>query len=753
VLATLASFSIAAGLCGALLLGGCRDGSQMATGGTSTAPAPAPAQEVIGHDRAGADEPRLADAPTIDLLANRHRWHLHRKGLIVPFAGEGLRKYSQEYSQPWGEVIDHDGRAGRTLARPAATLTVPWHHGDEATALLWVHGLVDGQRVQLEVNGRHAGASAARTEWSALQMAIPRGALRQGENQIRVHVARAGRVAGTKSYGLFHALELVPGPTDAIPRPPPLTPVARARHGAEKPALTGLPRMVLHVEVPRGAWLQVDTGGEEGARLRARARTVDGESQVLIDTTARPGAWTRHRVSLAQFADRLVELELSADNAGAWAEPVIALEEAKLAPAPPTYDNLVLVVVDALRSDRLAVYGKTRVRTPRITAEAEKRGVVFLHNQAASPSSPPSHGSIQTGMIPRVHGVTGDRAQLAPGTPMLSTQLGAAGVATAYFGNNPFGMARLEKPGKWTAFHQPSREGKGHDCTALVPEMLAFAGEQKRAGRRFFISSLPYEPHTPYRYHRGISDRFFPGPWGPPVGKHVDGGLLSSLSSGRTRLSDAQWEQLRALYDGEVEYFDACFGRLIDGLAEIGAGRDTAVVLTSDHGEGMFEHGHMGHAFGHYAELGNVPLVVMADRLTPSSRKLTTVTSHLDIAPTVLQLMGVEPDRRVQGHSLIPVIRRQGAWPPRVVPLEYGRSYALRARRWKLIVDYSGTESLFDLESDPTEQTDLVGKNHMAHRYLRDLAGFYLAHRTRWTMARWGPLNDHAPAFAENVER
>jgi hypothetical protein len=93
--------------------------------------------------------------------------------------------------------------------------------------------------------------------------------------------------------------------------------------------------------------------------------------------------------------------------------------------------------------------------------------------------------------------VTGDAAQLISGTPMISTQLGAAGVATACFGNHPFGMARLRKPGKWTAFHQPSSEGGGIDCTALVPRLLGFAERQKAAGKRFFISSLPYEPHTP----------------------------------------------------------------------------------------------------------------------------------------------------------------------------------------------------------------------------------------------------------------
>jgi arylsulfatase A-like enzyme len=385
---------------------------------------------------------------------------------------------------------------------------------------------------------------------------------------------------------------------------------------------------------------------------------------------------------------------------------------------------------------------------------AADNAVVFLHNQAASPSSPPSHGSIQTGMIPRVHGVVGDRARLDDGTPMISTQLGAAGIATAYYGNNPFGMGRLEKPGEWTAFHQPNKEGKGIDCTVLMDEMLRFAREQHEAGKRFFISSLPYEPHTPYRYHEGISEKYHDGSWGPPVGKSVDGYLLNDIVNGSKTLNESQWAQLRALYDGEVEHMDECFGQFVDGLEKAGLGDDTAIVLTSDHGEGMFEHGRMGHAFGHYSELANVPLVIYADGLiSDGPRKVETVTNHIDIAPTVLDLMGVEPSDRVQGESVLPIALRQGPWTPRVVSLEYGKSYALRSKRWKIIVEYDGTESLYDLQTDPTEQKDLVEENDFALRYLRDLAGFFLEHRKRWRAADWGTIGNHGAGFIAAVER
>jgi arylsulfatase A-like enzyme len=369
---------------------------------------------------------------------------------------------------------------------------------------------------------------------------------------------------------------------------------------------------------------------------------------------------------------------------------------------------------------------------------------VFLHHQSASLSSPPSHASLQTGMLPRVHGVVGDTAKLLPGTPLLSAQLAEAGVVPAYIGNNGFGMNRLRAAGRWHTFKTP----RSIDCTALVPEVLAFAREQSQAGKRFFVTAIPFEPHTPYRFHAGISDRLHRGAWGPPVGKSVDGVLLSALSEGRVTLTDEQWSQLFALHDGEIEHWDACFGALVDGLTALGLADRTLVALTSDHGEGMFEHGRMGHAFGHFAELTNVPFILYGPRLASGVRRVDTVTSAIDVAPTILDLMGVTPDERIQGMSLAPLVLRDGAWTPRVVASEYGRSYGVKARGWKLVVDYAGLERVYDHAADAREQHDLAGKSPLAHRYLREAAGFFLARRELWRAPSWGSLADHGPGLA-----
>lgn len=797
------------------------------TGSASTAAAAAAGidQDAIVH---------LADEPRIDLVDNRFLWHLAPPpaagaaaatsanarnmaapsaptGLLIPVAAEGLRKYTQEYRNPWAQVVEDGGRRGRVLASRSAVLRFPWwteapwgQATTQAAATqlaqpaakrptrpaapgpaqirVRIHGIAPGQKLSMDINGTRVANAGLEPGWQVATFEVDAGVLRPGENELRLFLGKRG--GPHRAYALIHSIDIVPADAGADAGAaananapwPPLSPARRVTvAGQTMPALTGFTRMSMYVEIPADAWLRVHTGAPAGvdpARFRISLRNATSAPSVIFDSTAQttaqttapttaqtadaPGAWQQHTLSLADRAGQLVELSFdSAHPAAAWGAPRIALSQAATPrqPAPPVrYDNAILLVVDALRSDRLTLYDvDTRVATPRITEDGRARGMVFRHNQAASPSSPPSHGSIQTGMIPRVHGVTGDSAQLAPGTPMISTQLEDAGIAAAYFGNNPFGMGRLEQPGRWTAFHQPNKEGKGIDCTVLMDEMLGFAKAQSQAGKRFFISSLPYETHTPYRYHPGITDKYHAGPWGPPVGKNVDGVLLGKLSSGAVTLDDSQWRQLRALYDGEAEYMDGCYGQLMDGLKQLGLHQRTLVVLTSDHGEGMFEHGKMGHAFGHYAELANVPLVILGDGLPGAGAVVDTVTSHLDIAPTILELMGVTPSERIQGQSLVPLILRQGAWTPRVMPLEYGRSYALRARGWKYIVDYQGNESVFDLQADPTEQTDLLSRSPMGLRYLRDVAGFFLAHRKDWRMHAFGTLNDHGPGFLRHV--
>ena len=668
-----------------------------------SATAPAPTTAAPAPAAPAGPPPTLAATPRLDLAANRARWHVYDRGLVLTVADEGLRKYDQSYRSPWSAVRG-DGAGAYRTARGPATLTFPWTAGDGAgpvTAIVRGDNLA---RARLRLDGRPLPAPVV--DGDRATVTVPTG-LAPGEHTLTVE----GRDVRWRSIELATS----DGP-------------ACAEAGTWR-------QVALYAELPAGAHL----AGTPAVPGEVVVRTVD-EGGAARELYRGPAAGLATPRPVLVEADHVVRLELAAvDGCARWddlALGVIAPPPPAAAPPPPRH--LILMVVDTLRADRLAAYGPTRVTTPRLTAAAA-RGAVFLRHQSMAPSSPPSHATLHTGQIPRVHGITGDDGTLGADTPIVSALLAGAGFVATYAGNNDFAMSRFKKVGRWQSFTTPYY-AHGKDCAPIIEAGLAAVRAAEAAGQQAFVSLLPIEPHVAYRFHDGITEAYWPGPWPKPFARRVTGAHLGRLRS--MKLTDDDWHRLRALYDGEVTRFDACYGALEDGLRAAGVLDATAIVLASDHGEGLGERGgRAGHAYGLHRELVATPLIILGG--APAAR-VTVPTSNLDVAPTLLELAGVPPDPRMMGQSLLPLARAAVAWP-RVVASEYGKSYGLRAGRWHLVVDYDGTQHLYDVVADPDSERDRAGDAAVALRYLRDGAGLFLAHRTRWHAATWGDLTNLAP--------
>lgn len=654
----------------------------------------------------------LAPTPRLDLDANRVRWHVYDRGLVIPIASEALRKYDLAYRSPWGDVAIVDGAPARAL-KGKATLDVPW---SDAASAAWarvrlrVHG--PGE-VRVSFDKAFLGRSKVAAGWQDVELQMPAGLLVPGEHRVTVEGGKGVR------WGEIELFE-----------------DGAAGCGAGAPA-DAWRRVSLFGELPAGAHLVAAPTGAR--RVQVAVTDEDGVTTTVYDgaTDALPPA-----LALPATGDRVVRLDLEAvDGCASWRGAQLAIAGPAPAPRPVPADNVILIVVDTLRADRLAAYGPTRVQTPRLTAAAA-RGAVFLRHQSMAPSSPPSHATIHTGQIPRVHGIAGDSGDLAPDAPILSAIVGAAGLRTSYAGDNDFAMGRFRKPGKWNRFAAPIFDRGGKDCGPIIDEALAAATTAQRERTRFFASLLPIEPHVPYRFHAGITERYYPRPIGKPFGASVTGAHLSKIAGGSLKMDADRWHQLRALHDGEVERFDRCFGALEDGLRAAGVLDRTAIVIASDHGEGLGERGgRVGHAYSLHRELVATPLIIVGG--VPAAR-VSVATSNLDVAATVLDLLGLPPDARMQGTSLLPLVAEATPWP-RIVASEYGKSFALQASRWHLVVGYAGEQSLHDVVADPEETTDRSADRPIALRALRDAAGLYLAHRKAWHAATWGGLATLAP--------
>jgi len=112
-------------------------------------------------------EPALDETgPALDLLASRALWHLYRAGLVIPFASEGFRKYSQEYTNPWRGIAKLEDRAGRALGTTSATLRFPWDgEAGAATVVARLHGGSAGKKLAVRLNGRPVGNAQLESGW------------------------------------------------------------------------------------------------------------------------------------------------------------------------------------------------------------------------------------------------------------------------------------------------------------------------------------------------------------------------------------------------------------------------------------------------------------------------------------------------------------------------------------------------------------------------------------------------------------
>jgi arylsulfatase A-like enzyme/Tfp pilus assembly protein PilF len=341
--------------------------------------------------------------------------------------------------------------------------------------------------------------------------------------------------------------------------------------------------------------------------------------------------------------------------------------------------SLLVVTIDTLRADRIGAYGYQAAETPSLDRLAA-RGARFAHAQSAVPLTGPSHATIFTGTYPPVHGVRDNVTfSLGASRPTLAALLKARGYRTAAFvAAYPvaadFGFAR-----GFAEFHEDLHEspvpGQGAERPGNEVADQVIAWLEKPAPGPFFAWVHLYDPHAPYAPPAPYRERF----------------------AGRP-------------YDGEIAFADAQVGRILDALARTGHERDTVVVALSDHGESLGEHGERTHALLIHEATQHVPLIVAGPGIAP--RVVPDRVGTVDVLPTALRLLGVEPPAGLSGRDLGPALAGRALAPqPLYSESLFGRLNcrwaALRGITdgdWKLV--RGATSELFDLAADPSESKD-----------------------------------------------
>lgn len=390
---------------------------------------------------------------------------------------------------------------------------------------------------------------------------------------------------------------------------------------------------------------------------------------------------------------------------------MVALVLGSCSPPPPPR-NVLLIVIDTLRADHLGLYGYERETSPEIDRWAE-RGVVFERAYATSSWTVPSVGSMLTGLLPARHGgglpIEGaqqvfQRTGVARQATSVAELLQAEGLTTFAIVQNPFlkqrfGMAKGFDVYRYTR----RREGAG----STVDRFLEWLGEH--GDEPFFALTHFMEPHLPYRPPAPFRGRFTGRPE-PEDWKKLP--TLKELRRIGPNLPEDQVDFYLGRYDEEIAYVDSEIGRLLDGLGD--RWEDTLVILTSDHGEELLDHGSFDHGHTLRQELLHVPLVLWAPEL--EARRVAAPVSLLDLPATILEALDrpvAAPGAGGLARSLWQLAHdREGVKDGPIVAerVLFGRERKVLIRwPYKLTLwPEDGSRRLVDLEKDPQARVDIA---------------------------------------------
>lgn len=360
---------------------------------------------------------------------------------------------------------------------------------------------------------------------------------------------------------------------------------------------------------------------------------------------------------------------------------------------PPNPLNVLLITIDTLRADRLSCYHPDSVHTPNIDRLAS-RGVLFTSAFAHNPLTLPSHANILLGITPLLHGVhTNTNSLVESRYTTLAEHLQSFNYKTAAFVagatlDSRFGLDQgfdvyddtFDTPG----LHKFERaERKAETVVKAALSWLESHPEPWFVWIHLFDPHFPYEPPAPFKQSYPASP-----------------------------------------YNGEVAYADDALGRVFGHLEKNSLDRNTLIILTSDHGESLGEHGEQTHGFFAYNSTLWVPLIISAPGIKPAIR--TETAAHIDIFPTVCDFLGTAKLETLQGLSLLPVLSGDRL-PERQIYFE--SLYGCLSEGWAPLRGYictpikyieSPIPEFYDLSADFKETTNLASQVDM-ETYKRNL--------------------------------
>lgn len=318
--------------------------------------------------------------------------------------------------------------------------------------------------------------------------------------------------------------------------------------------------------------------------------------------------------------------------------------------------HVILLSLDTLRADHLSSYGYGPPTSPCIDTLASA-GVRFETAMANSPETLMSHATLFTSLLPSAHGHAKSTQRLSPRIPTLAAALRDEGFLTAAFVGNGFLSSLFGYENGFDRYDDgvPRADFLKFDTARSFERAIDFLDRNRDRDTFTFLHT--YEIHTAYAPPRDALAPFADAAYAGPVGDvfRFWPDAVKLFGTGTPAPNDVK--RVVALYDAEIRYTDSLVGRLLDALRERSLDGATLVVLLSDHGEEFMEHGTLAnHGHSLQEEMLRIPLLLRGPNL-PAGRVVRGVVSHIDVAPTILDYLGVARPETFRGESLLEAIR------------------------------------------------------------------------------------------------
>lgn len=496
-------------------------------------------------------------------------------------------------------------------------------------------------------------------------------------------------------------------------------------------------------------------GEELEGNVRVSIRSEYGTEQILAEMNISDPRLREELpldLDLSSYAGHFVELTLSASIQGEvwnsvhddegrsrpaieleWRRPIITYEkEVVLDQSPKDFRgkyNVMIVLLDAMRSDHIEPYDRGQAATPTMM-ELSRRGTTFLNTSSTASWTRPSVASLLTSTPSGIHGALELTDSLSPSVTTLSEVLTDHGYHTILISNNAqistyFGFDRGFKSTHefFRLREQMTKEYRTPEAQAeYVWEKYIAPALPSITNKPFFVYLHEVDPHAPYEPPSPY-DELYPHRY--PGRMTTAGNVISHMRFGHTPVMPADVNHMIALYNGEISFMDAYLGWIRKKLVETGLDKDTLFILLSDHGEEFYDHQGMGHGGHLYEETIHIPNIWVLEDVIPSGHRPRVLTSIMDIAPTILDLVEGDVPPSMMGKSMIPYMFQDDEYFPdaEVHARLTTEQRSVRFRNWKLIMrtKRNVTFELYDLNADPNEQVNLWTEEVVIGKALRQL--------------------------------